>query len=386
MLLNANIGLRLMRSPDVILQALRTGFRKRVLAPMAARAADGAARPFARLDIKIINACNLRCEMCGQWGDAGWHKNMPGGFEAAKVPLETYRRLVDDVSAHRPWISIWGGEPFLYPDLIPLLRHIKRRSMTVTVNTNGLTLASHAEALAEMGIDVLLVSIDGARQTHDKVRGLEGAFDRTMKGIAAVRAARRARGGAKPFIVIAGTFNRHNAARFDEVFESAEEAGADGLTACFGWFQTGESSQRHAEAMLARLGTFVYSAPGWQWRTNEIDSREVSDSVRRIQARRWSFPHVFLPRLASDEIARYYDDHSFTFGNDKCSVPWTTAYLLPNGDVTTCGDYPDYIAGNITRSPILEIWNADRYRRFRKELCGGGLLPACSRCCGLLAE
>ena len=65
---------------------------------------------------RLTPLCNLRCVMCGQRGEKGVLK---GAFAAAEakniVPLETYKRLVDEVSPRKPTVYLWGGEPFLYP-------------------------------------------------------------------------------------------------------------------------------------------------------------------------------------------------------------------------------------------------------------------------------
>jgi radical SAM protein with 4Fe4S-binding SPASM domain len=55
-----------------------------------------------------------------------------------------------------------------------------------------------------------------------------------------------------------------------------------------------------------------------------------------------------------------------------------------NGDMTPCRDYHDYVVGNVKESTITELWNAPAYRRFRKSLSREGLMPVCSRCCGLM--
>jgi radical SAM protein with 4Fe4S-binding SPASM domain len=206
-----------------------------------------------------------------------------------------------------------------------------------------------------------------------------------MLGIRAVQQERRRRRRAKPIIFIAGTVNAVNAARFDEVFEVAEEVEADGVTACYGWFQTEASCRAHEALMAERLGTIPRSARGWLWDHEAIDTAALTRAVRRIRERRWSFSYVFIPALDEADIPRYYDDHSQTFGYQRCLVPWSIVQVLPNGDVTTCGDYPDYLVGNVRDASLLELWNNDRYRRFR-QLLATGLLPVCSRCCGLLAE
>jgi radical SAM protein with 4Fe4S-binding SPASM domain len=55
-----------------------------------------------------------------------------------------------------------------------------------------------------------------------------------------------------------------------------------------------------------------------------------------------------------------------------------------NGDVSPCRDYHDYVVGNVKETTLSRLWNAEPYRRFRISLAREGLMPACSRCCGLM--
>ena len=103
------------------------------------------------LQLRVTNLCNLRCKMCGQWGDTGVfreHKGdgaTDGETERARIreliglrrqlALEDYERLLDEVAPHQPIVSLFGGEPFLYPDILPLVRAIKRRGLVATVIT-----------------------------------------------------------------------------------------------------------------------------------------------------------------------------------------------------------------------------------------------------------
>ena len=54
-----------------------------------------------------------------------------------------------------------------------------------------------------------------------------------------------------------------------------------------------------------------------------------------------------------------------------------------NGDLSPCRDYHDYVVGNIKEATITELWNSPAYRKFRQSLATEGLMPVCSRCCGL---
>jgi hypothetical protein len=42
------------------------------------------------------------------------------------------------------------------------------------------------------------------------------------------------------------------------------------------------------------------------------------------------------------------------------------------------------VVGNIKDATITELWNSPAYRKFRQSLATEGLMPVCSRCCGLM--
>src|SRR5262249_46480220 len=105
------------------------------------------------VQLRVTNLCNLRCKMCGQWGGTGVFREHEGGgategeAERARIreliglrrqlALEAYVRLLDELASHRPIVSLFGGEPFLYPEIMPLVRAIKARGLVATVITNG---------------------------------------------------------------------------------------------------------------------------------------------------------------------------------------------------------------------------------------------------------
>jgi len=376
--------LKLVQTPDILQQTLKSGFRKRVTANLDYRFGNGHSAPFTQVDLKITNACNLRCKMCAQWGESGWHIGQPTSFFKETVPLDVYAQMVDEIAHFRPWIYIWGGEPFLYPDLLPLMRHMKDQRLIISVVTNGTYLSKHANELVEMGCDILMLSLDGRRDTHDSIRGIPGAFDKTLAGIQAIQEEKRRHHLLKPYVVILATVCENNASSLDDVFEIGEEIQADGLVAYYAWFQTEDSCSRHEAIMREKLDTTPVSQRGWIWGYDAIDTDALMDSVRRIESRQWDFPYLFSPELKHGEISRYYQDHAYMFGYGKCVAPWTTIEIMPNGDVATCRDYPDYVVGNIKDSSIRDIWNGERYRRFRAVLKEERLLPICSRCCQLM--
>src|SRR5947209_13155280 len=87
------------------------------------------------VQLRLTNLCNLRCKMCGQWGDTGIFREQghahAGDGEAERsrirelvglkrqLSLADYLPLLDQLAPSRPIISLFGGEPFLYPDILP---------------------------------------------------------------------------------------------------------------------------------------------------------------------------------------------------------------------------------------------------------------------------
>jgi MoaA/NifB/PqqE/SkfB family radical SAM enzyme len=73
-----------------------------------------------------------------------------------------------------------------------------------------------------------------------------------------------------------------------------------------------------------------------------------------------------------------------------CQRPWTLAYVTANGNVLPCcispwvaRDYRGLVLGNAFSERFAEIWNGERYRRFRTDFESDAPPDPC-RGCGLL--
>ena len=334
------MGMRMLskaiRSPDLIAKIGSMLFRRRVLVPYNCHLRNGRCPPFDLLHIKLVNACELRCSMCGQWGEAGFHFQKPPAYLKDVLPLDVGMRLMEDAARVGAWISLSGGETFLYPNIIELLTYAKQLGLTVTVATNGLSLNKRYRQLVEIGVDILYVSIDGGKETHDRIRGLKGAFEKTTSGIRALQREKAESRRLKPYVVISAAVTHQNAATFGDVFHVSEDLSVDGMVASFGWFQTEESCNHHEAVMKEKLHTTPTSSRGWLWSFEKIDTENLVKAVGQIRSRKWSFPYAFMPDLADEEIPRYYQEHSNTFGAERCRCPlvhgrslaqWRCGYL-----------------------------------------------------------
>jgi len=187
----------------------------------------GTTHELSLLYFKLTPLCNLRCVMCGQLGEKGVLKGRFAAEEAKKiVPLETYKRLVDEIKGKHPTIYLWGGEPFLYPDLFPLVDYMKDSGLAVSVNTNGTYLAKHAEEIVRKKWHALFVSLDGFEETNDKIRG-EGSYRRVVEGFEAINREKERQGSHLPHMGIVSTVNNLN---YKDLYRLAEAAQGFGLS------------------------------------------------------------------------------------------------------------------------------------------------------------
>jgi len=373
----------LLRTPDVFWRILRAEATKHVLAPYDRRRLDGESRRLEQVSLKIVNSCNLRCKTCGQWGETGYNLDKSDEEIREIVPYETYRAMVDEVAHLRPFYYIWGGEPYLYPDIVPLMEHMKRRKSPVGIVTNGTMMARTADRLVRAGVDMLMLSVDGVGPVHNEIRQEKRAWEMMMEGLDAVLAEKRRQGSVKPYVNVLTTISRDNVGHLEDIADWGADKGIDLLTYYYSWFTNEENGRQHDRAMKERFGVEPESWKGYLF-FRGLDTDGLQDEVRAIRARRWPFPTLFIPDLGIEQIPDYYSDPTKLFGYGRCIQPWVVTEIMPNGDVATCRDYPDYVCGNIPKDRLLAIWNNDRYRRFRMSLRDDGLLPICSRCCGLM--
>jgi MoaA/NifB/PqqE/SkfB family radical SAM enzyme len=131
----------------------------------------------ALLYFKLTPLCNLRCKMCGQYGDKGCMHGGKIAEEAKKiVPLEKYKKIIDEIAPLSPITYIWGGEPFMYPHLMPLAKYIVDKGMFFSINTNGTFLEEYAEQIVRDKWSTIFVSLDAFREVNDVMRGGGGVL------------------------------------------------------------------------------------------------------------------------------------------------------------------------------------------------------------------
>jgi Fe-coproporphyrin III synthase len=157
----------------------------------------------------MTRRCNLKCVHCYSSSRNVRYKN--------ELNTDEGKKLISDLAAFgSPVILFSGGEPLMREDLPELARFAVDQGMRAVISTNGTLLTKETAAiLKKIGISYAGVSLDGMKLTHDRFRGVEGAFDMTLKGIRMCRDE-----GIK--VGIRFTINRQNFSDIPALFDLIE--------------------------------------------------------------------------------------------------------------------------------------------------------------------
>ena len=125
----------------------------------------------------LVRRCNLTCRHCYA---TSADKDFPGELTTGQV-----LGVMEDLREFGvPVLILSGGEPLLRHDIFEVSRHAKALGFYVGLSSNG-TLISEANLgdIVTAGYDYVGVSLDGMRETHDRFRRREGAFNEALRGI-----------------------------------------------------------------------------------------------------------------------------------------------------------------------------------------------------------
>jgi MoaA/NifB/PqqE/SkfB family radical SAM enzyme len=305
-------------------------------------------RPF-HLFLQVTNRCNMRCAFCDFW---------PNGVPPhEELTLEDYRRLEGELSRLGTFlISLEGGEPFVRPDIIDIVRIFSMRHLPI-LYTNGWYIDEQAaRSLFAAGLTQIGVSIDypdAAR--HDANRGLPGTWERAWRAVELCRDA-APHGGRQVHVMT--VFMRDNAADLETLLRMSEARGVG-----------------HCITLLAKNG-YRRGQAGFTWPEPNV-SAHLHDLWKRYR-------HF---RIFTDYLERM-DPFLARGPMPDCRAGLQSFNIDHVGNVTPCIEKIDRVVGNVRREPLGRIharlveldagkgcqqcWTA--CRGFNQALGGGGTL------------
>ena len=178
-----------------------------ILAGTAVLAAPLGRRTPLKVTHLLTYACNEACGFCTRI-------HIPAGqMEDPQV-----HDMMDAFAAMGTRWWVWnGGEPTLIKGLPKYIAHGKDLGFHRTMVTNGTLLSRRIDDLKNL--DLVICSIHGDRDVHDRTVALRGAWDQAIAGLRAMRDA-----GVELCLMV--VLNEHNLSGLDCMLRLAEDLGA----------------------------------------------------------------------------------------------------------------------------------------------------------------
>lgn len=321
------------------------GLTERILAQARLKPAPG--RP-AQVHLSVTDRCFLPCLHCDIW------KN-----EAEDLPEEVWARTIDGLAK---WLgpaamNFVGGEPLLRKDLERLMARAVRLGFTVSFNTNGWLLTdARARALADAGVSIAYVSMDGANEaTVDRTRGRAGSWRK------AVEACDRLDRVGSPRVILACILHGDNAAEIPALLEWAK----------------GRGYELVVQPLYQSFGASAHE-PGW-WRHSPLWPKEtgaIDAAIDVLLAERRAGGKVCNAEGQLLAIRDYF--HAPERDNGLvCRAGHSDIAFDPAGNVRLCY-FLEPVGSVLEERDLPRIWNAVATMRRRFEV------SRCPRSCNLL--
>ena len=125
----------------------------------------------------VTRACNLNCRHCYAGEKSSAHTRELSTREARKLISELAYMNV-------PVLLFSGGEPLLREDIEELIAFAREQGIMVALSSNGTLIdLEKARRIKQLGVSYVGVSLDGKPITHNRFRGHNNAYQRTLQGI-----------------------------------------------------------------------------------------------------------------------------------------------------------------------------------------------------------
>lgn len=374
-------------NPRLFNIGLKVEYKRRIAQPLARRLHPERASAPACISFQITRRCNLKCHMCVQYRHGVGDKAPLSWYDPKmEISPEAWIKVLDQCKSAKPWISITGGEPTIYNGLKDIIRAKRERNLAGDLTTNGMLLDGFAEFLVEQQMENVIVSLDGPEEYHDEVRGVQGAFRKTINGIKALVEARERLGSYAPIIGLTFVITKLNLESLERMVPLAIDLGVDIMQFSHPIWTSPEKADLHNKILcddFAEKHGFDLVSPSlpegeyFHGELTQEDTPAVIESLKKArELAKGKIALNILPSLPDDLIDPYYLDEDYSFPN-TCNSLWQKLRIMPDGTVTPC---LHVVVGNIKDQSIMDIWKGEKMASFRK-VVAKGLFPGCVRCC-----
>ena len=302
--------------------------------------------------------CNCRCVMCDIW---------KGNNNVQQLNESEVEKLLDSLKTlNTKWVVMSGGEALMHPNFFKLCDILKTKKIKISIPSTGLLLKKYATEIISK-TDEVIVSLDGSREVHDRIRNIPNAFEKLKEGVRELKKINK-----KYRVTARCVIQRDNFRDLSNIVSAAREIGLDQIS-----------------FLTADISTDAFNRPEL-WEDEKVDEVRLSKQELEmfkveieslIKNHQVDFENKFIAE-SPEKIRRLYNYYSAFHGLSEfpiisCNAPWVSAVIEPDGTVRPCFFHPK--AGNINDTLLADIINSEESIAFRKNL-DVKTNPICQKC------
>ncbi|MBN2384290.1 radical SAM protein [bacterium] len=309
------------------------------------------------VQIDIANTCTNTCLACWIRSPLLHGTVCADPIHSQQLPFGVVERVINDLADLQTqciYLS-GGGNVFTHPDLLEIVRLIKKRGMFVVLHANFVNCSQdEARQLVEAGVDDVTASVWAATPetyvaTHpDKTAADFEAMVRVLTIIGQIRN----QGGVFRMYNVIMNQNYHE---LEAMVEFARQCGASGVHFAMVDILPGKTdSLLLDEDQLDRLRDMVQRLD---------EKRDLYRNQYGLDIRDFDlFKQRVFARLAD---SGGYDRDQLVA--ERCYTGWMFLRVLGDGNVNSCLKSWRYPLGNIYQTSIRTIWNNGLQQEFRRK-------------------
>jgi radical SAM protein with 4Fe4S-binding SPASM domain len=272
-----------------------------------------------------------------------------------------------------------GGEPMMRKDIYDLIKTAKQEKLSVAMITNGtLITKTSAEKLIQSGLDSITFSIDSPEpEPHDAIRGVEGTWEKAIKGIKNIRDIKRKYKNKKIEYSLFFLINSTNYHLIEKMISLKPDL---------------EYKDIHFSPLIPKTNLakeLIFTKEN----LDDLNTNYLPQIKETMKKYGFSLSSLSTINDLSKNIDTSLEGKyaKSTRKEALCFQPWHMFTIDPYGKVYPCchactfqnlsedlthGFWgpKDFTMGDIRKNSLQEIWNSDNYIKFRNE-CKKNPLP-----------
>lgn len=287
---------------------------------------------------KITNKCNLKCKHC--------YLGKLDGFE---LDFKKAMEITDTIiNSNVMEVTLSGGECLIYKGIEKIIQKLLNNEIKVDIFTNALLLKRFLDKLDEINIEknklLFYVSVDGLKDTHEKIRG-KNTFDITIDNIKYAI--------DKGYTVVTNTvINKINYEDIIDMVVLLKKLGVKDV----------------------QLSNLIIQGNASKDLKLDLKSQiSLKDKLSNLYKEHPEFGYIYYSEVPDEDgIRKVYslnNDKDEYVGNDnwKCTAGIARVTIDPNGKVYCCPFIKDSFLGDLNSENLEEVWdNVNRYKFLKR--------------------